>query len=214
MTTQIDDYAKRPIRYQNIDGLGELGIGVLWTGFALLLSLLRTTPSSSFRYAYVTVLVCLLALSFALFYCRSALKRRLTYPRTGYVKYRNTRIAGWKIAAGMLAGFALWFAFDVVMRHFAAHSYQTGLIVWTSAGMTLLYIFVTRMDAAWRWVVLAALIAAPAVVATLPLRHSRLDTFSLWLDIFIVESLIFIVSGVIALTFYLRRNPVPEQGAE
>lgn len=153
MTNQIDNYVKRPIRYLHVDGLGELGIGVLLTGSALLWLRLRSTPSSSFWHAFVTVLVCVVALAFALFYGRSALKKRLTYPRTGYVKYRNTRSAGWKMARAMLVCLPLAFAFDFVMRHFAPHSYETGLIVGTSA-ICLFYIFLTwmaRHGGGWCW---------------------------------------------------------------
>jgi hypothetical protein len=29
MLDKLDDYAQRPMRYQNIDGIGEMGIGFL-----------------------------------------------------------------------------------------------------------------------------------------------------------------------------------------
>jgi hypothetical protein len=208
MANQIDDYVKRPIRYLHIDGLGELVFGVMWTGFILLGSLLKAAPSGSFWQVYAAFLVCLAALTFGLLYGYKALKKRITYPRTGYVKYRR---AGKRVRriAGMLTGLATGFATNFVLRPFASQSYETALMVWTSVGWGLLYIFVTRMDEAWRWVVLVALIVAPPVVATLPLGRLWLHTLP-----FVLQGLIFFVSGAIALALYLRRNPVPEQVAE
>jgi hypothetical protein len=89
------------------------------------------------------------------------------------------------------------------------HSFETVAVVVASAAWGLMYALITRMDAAWRWFFLVAMIVGPPAVAMLPLGQ-------LWSGYlpFVLQGLIFIVSGVIALTLYLRRNPVPEQGAE
>ena len=204
MTNQIDDYAKRPIRYKNIDGLSGLAIGFLWVLAPLLEIFTKTAPSGSIWHGKTPFLVCIATLACVVFYAPKALKKRLTYRRTEYVKYRQSRV---RVIAGLLAGIAATIATVLIVRGFEHHSFEIGGIALASTAWGVFYVFLTRLDAAWRWVVLVALIAAPPIVATFPLSH-------LWLDTFVVEGLIFIVSGVIALTLYLRRNPVPEKAGE
>lgn len=208
MSHQIDDYVKRPVQYQNIDGLGELATGFMWMGFWLLGFLLKTAHSGSFWHVYAVILVCLAALCFGLLYARKALKRRITYPRTGYVKYGQAgkRV---RLIAGVLAGLALGDAIDFVLRRFASHYFEAALIAYTSAGLGLLYVLFTRMNAAWRWFVLVAMVVGPSAVAMLPIGQLWAGTFP-----FVLQGLIFVVSGAITLTLYLRQNPVPELGAE
>jgi len=209
MADQIDDYVKRPMRYQNIDGLDELLIGVLLTGVGLLQLFREIAPSGSIWKHNATFEVCAAAVFFIVVYDRKALKKRVTYLRTGYVKCRHTRKGVWRIVAGALMAIAVAFATFFVLYRFALPSSKLVVIAWTSALWGLIYAMLTWMDAAWRWVVLVALIVAPPVVAMLPLGH-------LWSDYlpYLLQGLIFFVSGAVTLTLYLRRNPVLEQGVE
>jgi len=45
MSDKLDDYARRPMRYQNIDGIWEMGLGFLWLAAPLLEKSLRGAPS-------------------------------------------------------------------------------------------------------------------------------------------------------------------------
>jgi hypothetical protein len=204
MSDQIDDYVKRSMRYQNVDGLNELFAGVGWTGLMLLLLLRDIAPPGSIWHHRAAFPVGGIVLLILLKYCQEALKKRLTYLRTGYVKYRQTRKRVWSFVSGALAAVAVALATVFVLH---PPSFKLVLIVLVSAAWGVTYARLTRMDAAWRWIVLVALIATPPLAATLPLSH-------LWPDTFIVQGLILVVSGAITLTLYLRQNPVPEQVAE
>jgi hypothetical protein len=209
MANQVDDYVKRPMRYQNIDGLGELGIGIIWTGLTLLELLKETAPSGSIWHGKTTFVVCAAALLFVVLYGQKALKKRITYPRTGYVKYRDTGTGAWRIVAGLLTAVVVALAVVFVSQRFALPSFKVMVIALGSAGWGLMYALMTRLDAAWRWVVLVTMIVAPPAVAMLPLDPSWRDHLP-----FVLQGLIFMVSGAISLALYLRRNPPPEQVAE
>jgi hypothetical protein len=209
MTNQIDDYAKRPIRYRNIDGLSELAIGLLWVLAPLLEIFTKTAPSGSLWHGKTPLLVCFAALACVVVFGPKALKKRLTYPRTGYVKYRRTRSRVWRLAGGVLAAAVVALAAAFLLRRYASPSSKVMLIALTSAGWGGIYAGITRLDAAWRWVALGVLVVAPPAVTALPLHPVWRDGLPI-----IALGLVFLVSGAISLALYLRRNPVPEQAAE
>jgi hypothetical protein len=206
MASQIDDYVKRPVRYQNIDGLAELGIGILWTGLMLVQLLRDVAPSGSIWHGRIAFYVCVAALTLAVLYGQKVLKKRITYLRTGYVKYRPKRI---RIAIAVLTAIAIAIATVLVLRNLAPHSSETVKMALASAAWALFYAFMTRMEAAWRWVVLVALLVVPPAATVLPLGRLWLGNLP-----FVLQGVIFAVSGAIALALYLRQNPVPEQVAE
>ncbi len=208
MADQINDYVKRPMRYENIDGLGELFFGVLWAMLMFLTLLHSTAPSSSAWRCNTTFFVSAVALAVAYLYGYKALKKRITYPRTGYVKYRSNRITI-RISIAGLTAVAVAIAAVFLLRHPASYPPNMVKMALASAGWGLFYAFTTRMDSVWRWVVLLALLVIPPSVTTLPMGPLWSDTLP-----FVLQGLIFAISGLIALALYLRQHPVPECGAE
>ena len=208
MTDQINDYVKRPMRYENVDGLGDLFFGVLWAMLMLLTLFHSTAPSGSVWHRNTTFFVSAVALAVAYLYGYTALKRRITYPRTGYVKYRPNRITI-RIAIAGLTAVAIAIAAVFLLRHMASYPPNMVKMAFASAGWGLFYAFTTRMDSVWRWVVLLALLVIPPAVTTLPMGPLWSDTLP-----FVLQGLIFAISGLIALALYLRRSPAPEQGTE
>lgn len=206
MADQIDDYVKRPLRYQNIDGLGELGFGILWMALPLLTFLRRTAPSSSVWHHGATFFVCVGAVTFVILYGQKVVKKHITHPRTGYVKYRPNRT---RMAIAVLVAIAVAIATGLVVRRLEPHSSEMLGTAFASAAWGAFYAFITRMEAAWRWVVLVALLVVPPAITTLPLGQLWSGNLP-----FVLQGLIFVVSGAIALALYLRQNPVPEQAAE
>jgi hypothetical protein len=205
MFDQIDDYVHRPARYRNIDGIWEMGIGVLWLGMAALGRLQASTPGNSawrWRGAY---LLGLAGLGLLVFSGVAALKKRVTYPRTGFVKYRGLA-RGW--VAGLIAG-AIAIPAGILSAYLARGSSLTMTVAVGSVMWALLYACATRLAEAWRWVVLVVMVAGPVVISTLPLDHGWRDTLSMGF-----LGLTFLVSGVIALCLYLRRTRPPDQEAE
>ena len=56
---------------------------------------------------------------------------------------------------------------------------------------------------------LVALLVAPPIATALPVGKFWAGAFP-----FVLQGLIFAVSGAVALALYLQQNPVPEQGGE
>lgn len=107
----LDELARRPARYWNIDGLPELVMGLLWMvwGGAWLIG--RAVPHDWRWTAYWLIVPPALALSgVAAAWATRRLKERITFPRAGYVAWRQpdgrTRIlvgAGIVVVASALA---------------------------------------------------------------------------------------------------------------
>jgi hypothetical protein len=86
----LDEIARRPQRYWNADGLPELMMGLLWMlwGGAWLLG--EALPHDWRSNVYWTAAPALLALSgVAAVWATKRLKERLTFPRTGYVDWKE-----------------------------------------------------------------------------------------------------------------------------
>jgi hypothetical protein len=145
-------------------------------------------------------------LGFVVLFGVRALKKRITYPRTGFVKYRGLAGKPWLLVliTGAIA-MPMGILFNLLLRH-SRYSVNAALI---SVMWGLLYAFATKLDEAWRWVVLAVIVSGPVVISELPLDP-------LWLDMlpFGFLGLIFLVSGGIALCLYLRRSQPPKKEAE
>ncbi|MBI4892875.1 MAG: hypothetical protein HY821_19790 [Acidobacteria bacterium] len=92
MTTQSElrDLESRPQRYWNVDGIPELMMGLTWMvwGGAMLLG--NQIESKPVYKAYWLFVPALLALSgWGQQWATKKLKARFTYPRTGYVEYKE-----------------------------------------------------------------------------------------------------------------------------
>jgi hypothetical protein len=206
MLDKLDDYARRPMHYQNIDGIWEMGIGFLFVMMTLSETSLSGAPRNTVWHWRGTFVVILALLFFVVWFGVKALKERITYRRTGFVKYRGLAGKPWLTAliAGAI-GAPIAILFNLLLRH-SRYSVKAALI---SVTWGLLYAFATKLDEPWRWVVLAVMVSGPVVISELPLDP-------LWLDTLPVGflGLIFFVSGGIALCLYLRRSLPPKQEAE
>jgi len=195
MSNELDDYVRRPVRYKNIDGIWEMGVGFLWVGMALFDRVWAIAPGSSAWYRKSMHAMCLVVLALVIYYGVGVLKKRITYPRTGYVKYQPAGARPW--IAGVIAAALALATYALVLRRF------TGLLPLTvgCAGFGALYAFGTRLDAAWRWVVLVLMVGGPVAISTLSLGREWADTLSLGFF-----GLTWLASGAITLCLYLRRT--------
>lgn len=206
MHNQPDEYVWRPMRYQNIDGIWEIGIGFMWLAFPLLEGSLRNTPRNSlwhwhWRGAFLSIAL----VGFVVMFGVRALKNRITYPRTGFVKYRG--LAGKAWLTGLIAC-AISVSVAILVAHLWHHLRFSAWVALYSAGWGLLYALLTRMEGGWRWVLLAAMVVGPVAISTLPLDGYWLEDLPVaWIG------LTYFVSGVIALCLYLRRTQPAEEGA-
>jgi len=106
----LDDLARRPVRYWNVDGLPELMVGLLWIVWGGAWILGQQVPRDWRWAAYWLLMPAVLAAGgFAANWATRRLKERVTFPRTGYVEWkapdRGTRIGA--AAVALLAALAL-----------------------------------------------------------------------------------------------------------
>jgi hypothetical protein len=208
MMNKIDDYVQRPVRYRNIDGLWEMGLGLLTSGISLLDYLRMSAPTNSVWHWRGASALGIAVLGFVVFYGVRILKKRITYPRTGFVKYRGLAGKPWitgAIAGAIAIATAIFFWF--LSRRF--HFTLSVTVALASGGWGFLYALATKPDAVWRWIVFSVILVGPVAISTLPLDRLWLDTLPIGF-----LGLTFLVSGGITLYLYLRRTRPPEQEAE
>jgi hypothetical protein len=100
---QAESLLSRPKLYYNIDGVGELGMGFMCLGFALLQWLQVHTPEDAIWHQMWVSVIYMVVMISILRYGSEAIKSHITYPCTGFVEYR-TRDGVWTaIAAALLA---------------------------------------------------------------------------------------------------------------
>ena len=93
MADEIQEYAKRPKRYENIDGTSELTFGTMYLAFALLAYLQGNLPRDSMWthgvMSMVFMYVVTIPVMFLGYWGGKMIKKHITWPRTGYVAYRR-----------------------------------------------------------------------------------------------------------------------------
>jgi peptidoglycan/LPS O-acetylase OafA/YrhL len=111
----LDDLARRPVRYWNVDGLPDLMMGLLWIvwGGAWLIGQ-RIPQDSSWNLYWLVVPPALAASGFAISWATRRLKERLTFPRTGYVEVKEPSRAARVSAAAVAITAALALAVMVL----------------------------------------------------------------------------------------------------
>ena len=216
---QIEMLVQRPLLYNNIDGVGELGLGFMFLGSALL----QWLPiDASWWHRYGSLLGFLLLIT-AIHHGVKAIKTHITYPRTGFVEYQK-RDAVWRpmiLGAGVSALIAVGLAF-------AARSHRDfGGSHWGLATPAALYGLVLAVGYAWKiastvrwkWAVAAAMAISSVAIAMIPEgvigaavgRRSAAVTTHEWifgalLLTFAFYGAILLISGGISFVLYLRHT--------
>jgi uncharacterized membrane protein YhaH (DUF805 family) len=208
----------RPKAYYNVDGVGELGIGFMCLGYALLSWIQLHAPKNSAWHqgyagmAYLAVMVAIIH------YGSKAIKNRITYRRTGFVDYKP-RDKYWipmtlGAAVSVLFSAGLYLA---VRRHWDISTPVTlaGLVLAAS------YIRIAR-TVRWKWVIFCVLVAGVLVIAWLPAdlaesfaNHTSLTSAipakavgAYWLT-FVVYGAVLMISGSISFWLYLLHTEAP-----
>jgi hypothetical protein len=219
----VDNYLERPLRYYNIDGVGELGIGFMMLGFALIGWLQLHTPSTAIWHQMYAFFIYVAVMLSIIHYGSKAIKTRITYPRTGFVDYRPRdkywipMILGFTVSALLSAGLIL-----AVRRHWEVSTPVSlaGLLI------ALPYIRIAR-TVRWKWAIFGLMAAGAAAIALLPAdllgalaNHTGLTSAvpakaagAFWLT-FTVYGILLIASGGISLWSYLPHTQPPAQEPE
>jgi len=199
MTEGISDYLKRPSRYAMIEGVGEMGIAIVISGisaFGILHA--RAGEHSIWNWKPIMLIygVVLLAL---VFLAQAMIKKRITYPRTGYLKHRHSRV---KSVVAIVSAAMLGAICAVLISNFWKHSEHRQDLQLLLSGLIwcLLYAYATKMDQTWRWIVAVAMTFGP-------LGTDRIMSGDpgQWVS-FIVIGICWLISGTITFWLYLRRT--------
>jgi len=206
MVNAIDEYARRPLRYRHGDGIWEMGFGFLVLGISAFQMIHATSPEPSVWHLKGTFAIGIIAIWLLAVYGQRVLRERITYPRTGFVKYRGLTGRPW--LAGTLAAAAAGPA-TILYARLLRRSSASMIVAVAVASCAFLYAFGSRMGAAWRWIALVVMVGGPVAISTLQADHAWEQALSIGF-----LGLTYFVSGLIAFSLYLRRTRPPEQEAE
>ena len=219
MKNELQTYLERPKRYDNIDGTGEIIMGLMLLAFALIGYLQPMIPPDSFWHRHgllfmYAILLPMLGLGFLL---QKSIKRNLTFPRTGYVAFpQNKKL----LAAGMLwvgvlgAVIAVLFAIIFIPLALIGRTHHLTMNITRILYAALLILpygfWLCRMGKGqpWKWFIFGFMvIALAAVVVMVPG-----GVFETWCWVALLAGVSWIFSGGTTLISYLRHNKgqVPE----
>ena len=219
---QIEKIVQRPLLYNNIDGVGELGLGFLFLGYALLQWLSIHLPEASMWHRYGSFLGFLVLIA-AIHYGVKAIKAHITYPRTGFVEYRKSRKRGvsWRgMILGAIVGSLLGTGFALVHR---SHWGMTTLAALFGLVLAAGYTWRIARTVAWKWAVAAVMAICSVAIAMLPAglvgTHSWSNTFpdnikGAWLLTMMLYGAILMISGGVSFALYLRHTQPAVETAE
>ena len=215
---EIENLLARPKAYYNIDGVGELGIGFMCLGYALLAWLQMHTLKESFWNQFYVFLIYVGLMSTIIHYGSKAIKKHITYPRTGFVQYRLLPTL-WLPVAVALAVSAGSVAFLRALRthwELTTPASLMGLLLAAS------YAHGIARAVRWKWTVVCAmalgslaLAMLPAHLAEAPARHSWVTTVFparavgvFWLTMVVYGTLL-LISGGVSFVLYMRHTQPP-----
>jgi hypothetical protein len=217
---QIQSLLDRPKLYYNIDGVGELGIGFMCLGYALLGFLQLHTPQTAVWHRMYTFIIYLTVMVSIIHYGSKAIKNRITYPRTGFVDYRPRDKYWLPMALGAATSALLGAVLLLAVRRHWEITTPASLIGLVFAASYIRIAVTVR----WKWAIFWTMAVAAVVIATLPadlLGAIAGDTSltsaipskavgAFWLT-FVVYGALLMISGGISFWLYLHHTQAPAQ---
>lgn len=221
MNSQSLSPAARRKRYDNIDGTGEMCLGLFFLGFALLHRLQAVLPpswDSKELNPFVHLVVFMLTMGAVLgplwalgWWGGKAIKQRITWPRTGYVAYRRGRrywLQRMLISIiGAIAAVGVTWLLAVARRHGALGYPRT---LYLGFWVVLYAYWVYRMggENRWKWAVLLFMALGLLAIALLVPG----DLSQLFWPVMLFLGLVWLISGGGTLYSYIRHTqpPAPE----
>ena len=214
----VGNLVDRPRLYNNIDGVGEMGIGLMLLGFALLQLLQVRSPEGAIWHRMYTLLIYVGLMSLGIRYGSRAIRKHITWPRTGFVEYRPSRrwaaaaIAG-PVGALVAVGLSISFRRGWDLRTLGA---LFGLV------FVAAYAYAIARAVLWKWFVAGVMALGALLIALLPgnlmaavanddwVNHpARAELVGAWLLSIALFGATLFVSGLISFWLYLRHTQVP-----
>ena len=212
--SQIRDYVKRPKLYENIDGTGELFFGIMYLGFWVGSYLEALMPAESFwgkgHPGHFVIMIPLGLVLGAGYWATRTIKRRITFPRTGYVAQRagglGARVLMGLKAAGISAAICLVFA--ILARGHDIGAERIAIVVCIVGPYAAIAILASRGHR-WKWALAVGLALAVTGLASTtrpgsPFLHPAI----------LITGLVWLASGGITLLLYIRSTKAPGAEAE
>jgi len=219
---KIESVLERPAAYYNIDGVGELSTGVIGLGFALIQWLQVHTPKDSLwnqkylLYVYVGLMLSIIHFG------SKAIKKHITFPRTGFVEYR-ARDTFWTpliiaLAFSTLASVAI----SVAIRSHWELTTPASLI---GLPLAACYAYGFARTVRWKWTVVWVMAVGSLVIAVLPAHLVGALADRSWVTAiapakavgalllsFMLYGTLLLISGGVSFWLYLRHTqaPVPD----
>lgn len=210
MNLDYEAIRKHTQQYWYIDGISELGGGVtlfLVGAFYLALELLPPSPLRAVLTGFFQPVI-ILALIFGTRYAVRKLKEKITYPRSGYVQYRErTSKRRWFVAVVSGAVAAL-----TTIGITLVSDWVSVAVIPVICGffISLLEFYIGSMIGVARFYWLAAIPLITGISLSL-IGVSDQMAIAVLLGI---TGLIWMVSGIFVLVAYLKRYPLPVEGGE
>jgi hypothetical protein len=224
---QIEKLVRRPALYNNVDGVGELGLGFLLLGCGLPASLPIQSPIWHKWGSFVWFMVLIAAIH----YGSKAIKEHITYRRTGFIEYRKQKARRWlSFTLGGVTAIAAWGLAHFARSHsdlVGSHWGMTTPVALIGLVIVVFYVLHIVSVVRWKWAVAAAMAICSVAIAMLPAgvvggvagSTSAVATlsersFGAWLLTITIYGAIFLISGGISFVLYMRRTQPAAETAE
>jgi hypothetical protein len=225
----IEGVLQRPKFYNNIDGVGELGMGVMMLGYAMLMWLQVHSPESAIWHKMYVFFLWVGGMIAIIHYGSKAIKEHVTYRRTGFVEYRKrNRIWPAAIAFVVSALVAAGLAFAVRSNREIGgpHWGLTEPVALIGLVFAAAYGYGIARSVRWKWAVVGVIAICSLTIAMLPPdwagaivgSPSNAGPFSpgsvgAWLLIMLTYAAILLISGGVSFVLYLRHTQPPAEAA-
>jgi hypothetical protein len=224
---QVESLLNRPKFYQNVDGVYELALGFMMMGFQALIWLQGHSSAQSIWNRMYTLFIFVGLMILAVNFGTKSIKNRITYRRTGFVKYQKPKAL--PIILISLSSFAISATMVFALFHLSrwrADSIEPFSLIF-GLFLTACYAYGIARAVRWKWIVVSGMTVSAVVVALLPAQvldslapHSNvavlfspklMGAYRAYLLYCFIWSSLTLVSGGISFFLYLRSAPaLPE----
>ncbi len=201
---------KRVIRNFYDDGLSEISLGLFLLFLSACFLAQNAVPKGSVWKSILGIAVPLLIVASALLVNRilRSLKRRIAYPRTGYVEFKKKNVSKKRKTAVMASAAVISASLTALMS--IAPSSRTVMPALNGLLLAVAFLFFAVKVGAVRFFIQSAASALIGLAVTV----SGVDMEQGVCLFFGLIGAMLAVAGTTALISYLRRSPRPESGAD
>lgn len=211
MSDKFTDVEQRVKRYWFSDGIGELAGGGMFLLLAAYFGIQQFLGENNLLSAILQSSLVLVMIGgiFGVRWLVTALKTRLTYPRTGYVEYRVDKKNAIRVRTFAMA-FAMVMAFLMVLLARSIQIVDSTVFV---TGVVVGVVFVLLRGKSFG-IQRFYLLGAVSVILGVILSLGNLPNAYALAAFYGLMGLAVMISGGVVLFRYLRENPMPTEGGD